>query len=175
MQDDTTNVGASSKLSRRTLAAGAAWSVPAIAVASAAPAYALSGPKPTMVFQDACKLSGGSCHIDELKWGYRFNFVVTNSSSKTIYLCAPITFTNIVGTTLTLTYYPMTPCITIAPNSSGVVPIYAGGSESSNESFTGTINVTWGHSCPCSDDHSGHSLITADFAVLSTGPQGCPC
>lgn len=48
-----------SKVSRRTLAAGAAWSVPVIAVASAAPAYALSR-TPVSFTSVACKHSGGS-------------------------------------------------------------------------------------------------------------------
>ena len=38
MTEDTTKLG----VSRRTLAKGAAWSVPAVAVAGAAPAYAVS-------------------------------------------------------------------------------------------------------------------------------------
>lgn len=44
----------STKLSRRTLAKGAAWSVPAVAVAGAAPAYAASR-----------TLSGGLCYTNE--------------------------------------------------------------------------------------------------------------
>lgn len=49
-------------LSRRTLAKGAAWSVPVVAVAGAVPAYAIS-PKGTVVFNQtgACKLPGNSC------------------------------------------------------------------------------------------------------------------
>ena len=48
-------------ISRRTLAAGAAWSVPVIAVASAAPAYAASRPciAPS-VSVEGCKYPGGS-------------------------------------------------------------------------------------------------------------------
>jgi len=53
-----------SGISRRTLAKGAAWSVPAVAVAAAAPAYAVSGGTITFTGQN-CKLPGNS--------GYPFN------------------------------------------------------------------------------------------------------
>lgn len=47
-------------ISRRTLAAGAAWSVPVIAVASAAPAYAKSGDIIQFSKSSACKIPGNS-------------------------------------------------------------------------------------------------------------------
>ncbi len=50
------------KVSRRTVAAGAAWAVPAIAVASAAPAYAGSNepPPPVITFTGACGNTGAT-------------------------------------------------------------------------------------------------------------------
>lgn len=57
--EDQTTGQLPSKISRRTLAAGAAWSVPVIAVASAAPAYAVSGSVISFT-GTACKHPGGS-------------------------------------------------------------------------------------------------------------------
>ena len=55
-QDPATKFG----VSRRTLAKGAAWSVPAVAVAAAAPAYASSIPEPTIDFGGACGNTGAT-------------------------------------------------------------------------------------------------------------------
>ena len=48
------------RVSRRTVAKGMAWSVPAVAVASAAPVFAASGAPPTPAVGEACKLPGNS-------------------------------------------------------------------------------------------------------------------
>lgn len=56
MTEDTTKAG----VSRRTLAKGAAWSVPAVAVAAAAPAYASSIPEPEIEFGKACGNTGAT-------------------------------------------------------------------------------------------------------------------
>lgn len=47
-------------LSRRTVVAGIAWSVPVIAVATATPAYAASGPGPVTVLPTTFSKSGGT-------------------------------------------------------------------------------------------------------------------
>lgn len=52
-----------STISRRTLAKGAAWSVPAVAIASSAPAFAASPEKPE-VWGTACQLFYGSGQIN---------------------------------------------------------------------------------------------------------------
>ncbi len=49
-----------SGISRRTLAKGAAWSVPAAAVVAAAPAYAVSIPEPVIDFGNACGNTGAT-------------------------------------------------------------------------------------------------------------------
>jgi len=56
------DTNAHSTVSRRTLAKGAAWAVPVIAVAAAAPAQAASGDEPTLAFVGACKFPGNSCN-----------------------------------------------------------------------------------------------------------------
>lgn len=61
-------------LSRRTLAKGAAWAAPAIAVAAAAPAMAASK-GPIYFTGTACKLPGGS---SDFKHGYVFEMIIEN-------------------------------------------------------------------------------------------------
>lgn len=76
----TSNSDASSAkpgISRRTIVAGTAWAVPAIVVASAAPAFALSGP---VTFTGrACKSPGGNSR-------YLFEISITNSNNFPIIL-----------------------------------------------------------------------------------------
>lgn len=62
-------------ISRRTLAKGVAWSVPAVAVAAAAPAYAASD-GPIALTGMACKLPGASSN--PYKQGYIFEALITN-------------------------------------------------------------------------------------------------
>ena len=58
-------------IDRRTVAKGAAWSVPVIAVGAAAPAMAVSSSTPTGEALGACKLPGASCNNVFTK-GYAF-------------------------------------------------------------------------------------------------------
>ncbi len=46
--------------SRRTIAKGAAWAVPAVPLVLATPAYAVSGGPPRVLVGTACKLPGNS-------------------------------------------------------------------------------------------------------------------
>lgn len=73
--DDQTTGQLPSKISRRTLAAGAAWSVPVIAVASAAPAFALSG--------DCVDAELSGCSYKEPgagnDWAYHFEICFINT------------------------------------------------------------------------------------------------
>ena len=64
-----------SGISRRTVAKGMAWSVPAVALAVAAPAYAASPCTPVPLTRGAsCKCPGGS---DRFKFGYILQICVT--------------------------------------------------------------------------------------------------
>ena len=74
-----------SGISRRTLAKGAAWSVPAAAVVAAAPAYANSVPEIEIDFgsSSACKMSGASFEKKPYcyKWGYVLWGVFENNTA----------------------------------------------------------------------------------------------
>ncbi|TBT87408.1 hypothetical protein ET989_03630 [Propioniciclava sinopodophylli] len=79
-----------SGISRRTLAKGAAWSVPAVAVAAAAPAYAKSSGGPTVTVLSACKQPGNSCNTGNRPFGfvkgYTFTVALYNPTGETIYV-----------------------------------------------------------------------------------------
>lgn len=68
-------------ISRRTLAKGVAWSVPAVAVASAVPAFAASPPEPPPVNLTgrSCKIPGGSAN-GEWNDGSVYETVLTNTT-----------------------------------------------------------------------------------------------
>lgn len=165
-------------LSRRTLAKGAAWAVPVVAVAAAAPAMAASGGAPSFVFEGACKFSGQSCSI--APWGYALGYRVTNTSQKTIYVCTP-----------TITIDPPSPfasplapvpfpggCQEIGPGQSGVLLFYAKNpnGNSGNLTFSGPLSIPCGHTCPCAGDPAHHPNIVARFTVGGTPPHGlCDC
>lgn len=72
-----------SNVSRRTIAKGAAWAVPAIVVASPAPALAASGPPATRQFSvlSGCKLPGNSNATFK---GYAFAMTASNTTSGTV-------------------------------------------------------------------------------------------
>ena len=74
-----------SGISRRTLAKGAAWAVPAVAVAAATPAMAKSGGPPQVTVLDACKQPGKSC-APEFSKGYTFTVRLYNPTGETVYV-----------------------------------------------------------------------------------------
>ncbi len=79
-----------SGLKRRTLARGAAWSLPTIAVSVPAVAMAASGktpPPPTFDFLNAYKNPGNSCTSACIpKQSYGVPVVVTNPSAQDFYI-----------------------------------------------------------------------------------------
>ena len=169
-----------SRPSRRTIAKGAAWAVPAAAVVAVpAPAYAVSGPVPTLVYLGACKFPGNSC--SRANKGYGFAFSVTNTDPvNTVYFCNA-SLTNVVppfaaGTTLTWSP-PVGGCVEVAPLQSGTIIFYfTGTGNSANLDFTATLNVEWGHTCPCSNDPQNHPDLALAVNVAATPPGGiCGC
>ena len=77
-----------SGVSRRTVAKGAAWAVPTIMAASAAPAFAVSPGEVTMeMINVACKLPGASC-LDKtgVKKGYLITAIISNFTTLPVYV-----------------------------------------------------------------------------------------
>jgi hypothetical protein len=84
-----TSTSSTSRPARRTLVKGAAWSVPAIAVATQA--HAQTGSPPIIVEPQggaACKFPGASC--SPYKQAYRFVFCFTNQSAENITVTFPL-------------------------------------------------------------------------------------
>lgn len=77
MKHDQSATPGPSGVSRRTVVKGAAWAVPAIAVASSVPAMAASGPIIPRPAGNACK------HPGEPKY-YHFTFCFNNTSAQSI-------------------------------------------------------------------------------------------
>ncbi|SOC51728.1 hypothetical protein [Ornithinimicrobium cerasi] len=167
---------------RRTLVKGAAWSVPVVAVAGAAPAFAASGGPPSVVVGGACKLPGNSCG-DVFVKGYIFDVTITNGTTEPIYIYGDdiiITETNpdidlffqaaVDATTGDVITFPYL----LEPGQSLVIVLNAGeNGNSANQSLTGTIQVPWGHTPDPSDD-TDHLPAVDGFSFASTPPVQNP-
>lgn len=178
--DSIVNGSSQSGISRRTVVAGAAWAAPAIMVAGAVPAFALSGGPPKFKFVAACKLPGGSCHIASSKFGYKFTFEVTNNTVYPIFIC-DVNFSD-TGTQLDpLVWVPPLDangdptCIEVGPSGTYTIKIFAQGEKSPNTSFTTTMTSTWAHNCPCQDDPDTHHPVAYEFTVSDTPPKCDNC
>ncbi len=138
MTEDTTKLG----LSRRTLAKGAAWSVPAVAVAAAAPAMAASALVTVSEAGDACKLPGNSCSNAGYNKGYLQPLTICNNStvSVTVTITEPATLTFNGNSTV---FTPVPASFTVAPGGCQNVTLNLNLQDNSqNSSITGTLNWT---------------------------------
>ena len=180
-------------ISRRTLVKGTAWAVPAVAVASAAPAMAKSGAKPSVQVLNACKQPGASCEKDYgfLK-GYTFLVRVSNSTAQDVYIYTSSTPPPApnqalvpyfqVTSTVPFTYSSarlFTPPSTIGAqlaasqlipaNSSILIIINAGtNSNSANTDAVGSLWFPWGHTETIGGDHD-HSYTPSPAVSLPPG------
>lgn len=170
---------ATKPVSRRTVAKGAAWAAPVILGGVAAPAYAASGPAPTLSIGGACKAPGNSCN--PFVKGYVVTMTITNTSNKTIWLYVPPTITT-VGTDLNLSYAGYddgsgvlkTGHIEIPANSSVVVRLNTTSTNSANQVFDLTLTFSWGHTPVEGDDpdHDG-DFVSATVRIPETPPECC--
>ena len=174
-------------VSRRTVAKAMAWSVPAIALAVPAPAYAASGGPPTIVVGDACKLPGNSCGNVFVK-GYVFDVTITNNTGKTIFLYNqagfPITFTD-DNPDITLFFQAAIDAVTgdvltfpveLSDGETIAIIMNAGeNGNSANTSLNGSVSIPWGHT-PTPPDPDNHPPAVDDFSFADTPPiqnPGC--
>ena len=185
------------KIQRRTLAKGLVWAVPAVAVASAAPAYAISGNPPSVTVLNACKQPGASCKPEFTK-GYTFTVRLTNPTALTVYIYTPATgayspyFQYISGVIFdfdSARYY--TPGVPPAPDSLGasvgtVITLLPGETKyiaveggatgnSANTSASGVLWFAWGHKTAAGTDLD-HSYTPSPWpvapATTTTPPYG---
>lgn len=116
-------------ISRRTVVAGTAWAVPAIVVASAAPAFALSGP--VTFTANACKDPGNNSR-------YLFQISVTNGTNVPLTI-HPVNL--VVNNDIGETICPGNQVV--APNSTATFTFIAGTYDNSANG-TAIFNYTYG-------------------------------
>ena len=158
-----------SGVSRRSVAKGLAWSVPAVAVASAAPAFAASGAPPVLTFQSACKYPGNSC--SSRPKGYSLYFRIDNPTGKTIYIYT-VTITSVTGTPLTFAFSVPGLPVAVPAGGSVVAEFVASSGNSAQQGFSADVTVTWGHN-PTPPDPDNHPPVTTRIVVTET-PPNCP-
>lgn len=164
-------------INRRTVAKGIAWSVPAVAIASTTPAFAVSGPAPDLSFVAGCKYPGNSCKVPALFQSYTFVFNVKNNDpTKAIFFC-DATLSDIQGDDGVAANPPTYSggCIEVAANGSGQIAFAMSGDSSANTSFTALLGIKWGHSCAECEAGTEHAVIYKSIEVLETPPQTCDC
>ena len=131
------------RVSRRTIAAGAAWAVPVIAVGAAAPAMASSTDEPPVFVLDpdaSCKYPGQS--FGQFNYGYNLVFTVTAPTTGTLCI-TDLTVPNGTATVLLVQINGAgaSTCISI-PEGQSQIRIVVGSSNSANGTgtFTGSFN-----------------------------------
>ena len=164
-------------ISRRTVAKAMAWSVPAVALAVPAPAYAASGQPPTVLVGEACKLPGASAQgCEELFDGlpgldptkaFAIPLLVCNETSKDIVLKPSISITS-SGLPFQVVGINPDYCTAIEPGDCVKVIVYANSNNSQNQSVTLDLTVPWGHDCNDTD----HAPIVIEDIVIDSFP---PC
>jgi hypothetical protein len=164
-------------VSRRTVARGMAWSVPAVAVATAAPAFAVSRIPPDLLYTGACKFPGLSCRI--APYGYALTFAVTNNDARPLAFCSAtltIEGDNPFGAGVVPVYTGG--CFTVGGGASGDAVFYfAGAQNSANSNFSGTITIRYANNCASCDSDSA-ALPPIPYTVTDTPPDKdglCDC
>lgn len=176
-------------VSRRTIAKGAAWAVPAVPLIVATPAYASSGGGPTGSFKNACKQPGNSCAPFGFTKGYSFVVTITNPTNKPIYVYTKtsgalqpvfvVTTSSASGVTFAYgdavqyipavppappTFIPLGDSVLIPANGSIQLIIDATSSNSANFTASGNIYMAWGHTAVPGSD-LGHPYTPAPPAA----------
>ena len=152
------------QINRRTVTKGIAWSVPAVALASAAPAFAASPIVTVDPAYNACKLPGGSCSI---KKGYAMVLPICVTADDSV----TFTFSNVTmtlgnGTPQSASIQP----VTLNENGCHDVPIYISGEPNSqNVSISISGTYTWTTTEADGTPHSGSGTLTG------SSPDSPPC
>lgn len=136
-----------SGISRRTLAKGAAWAVPAVAVAAATPVMAQSGTVTFTNLSQACKLPGASCEGQTgVKKGYVVAMTVCNNVTGTpgnVTVTFPATLTGLLcGASKTWNIAP-NPLVLTQTGCKTVYISLDGEPDSANCTISGSTTFTW--------------------------------
>ena len=116
------------QVSRRSVARGAAWSVPLVAVGVAAPAFAASGAKVRVTAVTVCQCAGGGTKR------YALTATFVNSTA------SPITLNSVVITEASNTIQNQTPLSTVVAPGTSMVTFYF---NRQNNAASGTFTVTF--------------------------------
>lgn len=156
-------------ISRRTLVKGTAWAVPAVAVASAAPAMAASG---TVTFENlssACKLPGASCQGQTgVKKGYVVavqvcNTVTGNPGNVTVTFAEQVNGA-LCGNTKAWNIKP-NPLVLTQSGCSTVYLALDGEPDSANCAINGSTTFTW----------EAENGLTGSGELTFSAPATPPC
>lgn len=178
------------RISRRTIAKGAAWAIPAVPLVVATPAYASSGGGPTVTLGDACKLPGNSCGTVFVK-GYIFDVTICNNTDKPMYIFNqagfPITFTE---NSPAISLFFQAAIYATGPNAGDVVAfplllnpgdcfalIFNAGENGNSQNvqdLTVSLSIPWGHTTPAGSDPDNHPNAVGSKTYAATPPQANP-
>jgi hypothetical protein len=188
------------RISRRTIAKGAAWAIPAVPLVVATPAYATSSGGPTGVITNACKQPGESCFKQYgFVKGYTFLATITNPTAVDLYIYPKVDGTLdpyfAVTSSVPFSYStarlytggaigaPLPTALLIPAGGSVQIIINAGtNSNSANTDAIGRLVIAWGHTQTQGGDPDhpytpapptnppGEGWFTIPFSFASTPP-----
>jgi hypothetical protein len=144
------------RVSRRVVATGLAWSVPAVVVASAAPALAASGPAPLLQLVAPCVNPAGACA--GRAGGFGFLVRVCGQGTQAAYLYSVTITSAQLGD---LTFDSIEPPLgrAITPGNCTNTFFNARTATLPPAIFTATISVTWGHDPTIGADPDHPALV----------------
>jgi hypothetical protein len=170
-------------ISRRTVLKGAAWSVPAIMVATQLPAYATGTPDLTIDFpaSSACKIPGNSWGEQCFNKGYVLWAEIVNNTGQTVYLTG-VSFMSVGGVTQCVAGFAeplvscstLQQCVSVAPGTT-TVAIF---SNAATDSASNTVVVNLDYNLTgCGDAGTAQSGNLSGNVVGNPWPntQGGSC
>lgn len=179
--ESSSTESAPNNISRRRVVAGAAWTVPAVMVASAAPAVASSLPPvyPDLKNASACKLPGSSWPDSYGCWdqGYVLFVEFVNTFDYPVSVTVTgISVTGVpdmqlVGTTLTSACSTTVSCFDIAAKGSTQVAIFGNSSTNSASNVDVTVAFSW-HDQPSCGGNASPATVTGPIDGGASWPQG---
>ena len=188
------------RVSRRTIAKGAAWAIPAVPLVVATPAYATSAGGPNGVITNACKQPGSSCQNQYgFVKGYTFLVTINNPTAVNLYVYPTVDGTLdpffVVTSSVPFSYstarkftggaigVPLAAAELVPAGGSIQIIVNAGtNSNSANTDAVGRLVMAWGHTVTqgADPDHPytpapptnppGEGWFTMTFNFASTPP-----
>ena len=183
--DPTIAFDSAAPINRRTVAKGIAWSVPAVAIAGVAPAFALSGPMPTAKVLGGGKIPGGSCKyrggsiVDSNKF-FGVNVTLANTDpTQVIYLFPSTIAFTLNPSDWSFQYTGPSTAIRLEPmgqaGSTATFWFGANGTNSGNFTAAVTFCIDWAHTQVLANDTHPHAPICSAPLSISFGTNHAIC